>query len=235
MGRHRGAGFGAALLAGCLATAAAAADSLVVADARGGSLTPGQTIDAGQSLKLEAGQRVTLIATNGATIKLSGPFEGVPDPGGQRNVTVADALAKLATQSAQSTATLGAVRAPEGGEAPDPWLVDVSASGHRCIAKGAEVVLWRPPAAAEDTMALSPSDHAWEGKAKWPGGADRLRLPADFQAQDDAAYIVAVGGKTSTITFHLLPPAIASDPMRAAWMIDKGCAGQAKLLVSRLK
>ena len=235
MARHRSAGVAAALIAGLMATAAVAADSLVVADARGGSLKPGQTIDAGQPIKLEAGQRITLIATNGATIKLSGPFEGVPDPGGQRNVTVTDALAKLASQNAQSTATLGAVRAPEGGEAPDPWLVDVSAGGHRCVAPGAGVVLWRPPASADDTLALSPSDHAWEGKAKWPGGTDRLRLPADFQAQDDAAYIVAVGAKSATITFHLLPPAIDSDPMRAAWMIDKGCAGQAKLLVSRLK
>jgi len=235
MGRQRWAWIGAALLAGGLAAAPAVADSLVVADARGGSLKPGQTIDAGQSIKLEAGQRVTLIAANGATIKLTGPFEGVPDPGGQRNVTVADALTKLATQSAQSTATLGAVRDAEGPAAPDPWLVDVSASGHRCVAAGAGVVLWRPPAKADETIVLSPSDHAWEGKANWPGGAERLQLPASFQAQDDQAYIVAVGGKSSTLTFHLLPPAIDSDPMRAAWLIDKGCAGQAKLLVSRLK
>ena len=35
--------------------------------------------------------------------------------------------------------------------------------------------------------------------------------------------------------FHVMPTALDSDAMRAAWMIEKGCAGQAQLLVSRLK
>ncbi len=84
-------------------------------------------------------------------------------------------------------------------------------------------------------MQLSPSDHAWQGEAKWPSGADQLTLPANFQAQDDQAYIVVIGSARSTVTFHVIPPAIDGDAMRAAWMMEKGCAGQAQLLVSRLK
>jgi hypothetical protein len=230
--RHRRTALVATLV---LLAASARAESLVVADARGGALKPGQAIDAAQPVKLEAGQRVTLIAANGAIIRLSGPFEGVPDPTGQRNITVADALAKLASQSVQSTATLGTVRAPEGGAAPEPWLVDVSASGHRCVQPGVGVVLWHPPPAAEQVMQLSPSDHAWQGEAKWPGGADRLALPASFQAQDDTAYIVTLGNGRSTVTFHVMPATVEGDAMRAAWMIEKGCAAQARLLISRLK
>ena len=79
------------------------------------------------------------------------------------------------------------------------------------------------------------SDHAWQGEAKWPSGADQLTLPTNFQALDDQAYIVVIGSARSTVTFHVIPPAIDGDAMRAAWMVEKGCAGQAQLLVSRLK
>ncbi len=228
-------GLGAALVAALVPTGAARADSLIVADARGGGLKPGQTIDAAQPIKLEPGQRVTLIASNGATIKLSGPFEGVPDPTGTRSGGVAAALLQLASQNTQSTATLGSVRAPSGSGAPEPWLVDVSAGGHRCVAEPSNVVLWRPPAATDRTLQLSPVDHAWQGSASWPAGADQLRLPASFQAEDDAAYVFALDGAAATITFHVVPPAASSDAMRAAWMLEKGCTTQARLIVSRLK
>jgi hypothetical protein len=212
------------------------ADSLVVADARGGTLKPGDAIDAARPIKLEAGQRLTLIAPNGAMIKLSGPFEGVPDPSGERSGSVADSLLKLASQTSQSSATLGTVRAAETVvPLPEPWLVDVSASGHRCVQEGTSVVFWRPAATVEQILQLSPTDHAWQGQAKWPAGQDRLGMPPSFQAQDEQAYVVAIEAATATVTLHVIPPAIDTDAMRAAWMLDRGCTGQARVLISRLK
>src|SRR4051794_30075418 len=109
-----------------VASTAARADMLVVVDARGGALQPGQSIDAQTPITLQAGQRVTLIASNGATIKLSGPFEGVPDPQGQRAGGVVDSLRKLASQPVQGTSTLGTVRAATSEQPTQPWLIDVS-------------------------------------------------------------------------------------------------------------
>jgi hypothetical protein len=231
----------AALLAGLLALsvplvpAPAYADELVVADARGVALTPGQSIDAGQPLKLAAGQRVTLIAANGATIKLSGPFEGVPDPNNQRGASVAESLVRLASQTTTGTSSLGTVRDAEGAPPTDPWVVDVSANGNRCVAQGGSVVLWRPAAAAEQTMEIQPTDRAWQAQAKWPASTDKLAMPANFPAQDGQGYLVAVNGVSRTITLHLMPAALATDKMRAAWMFEKGCTTQAKLLVGSLK
>jgi hypothetical protein len=214
--------------------APARADGLVVAEARGAGLQPGQTIDAGQTIKLTAGQRLTLIAGNGAVIKLIGPFEGVPDPDGQRTGSVADSLLKLTSQTTQSTSTLGAVRAPDAAP-PEPWLVAVASSGHRCVEAGRPVVLWRPAVPAEQPLEISPVDRAWEATATWPAGVDRLTLPAQFPAQDDAAYAIAVGNTTSTVTLHLMPPAFDRDAMRVAWMMDKGCTTQAKVLAGAVK
>lgn len=238
MPRHLPTVLPVALLAGLLALAplAAHADSLVVADARGVALQPGQSVDAATPIKLAQGQRVTLIASNGATIKLSGPFEGVPDPNNTRGASVADSLLRLASQSGQGTSTLGTVR-NAGVDAPaDPWLVDVSGSGHRCLPQGGPVVFWRPPATAELTMEIAPSDRAWNAQAKWPANTDRLAMPPNFPAQDEQGYVIAVGtAATATITLHLMPPTIATDAMKAAWMVEKNCIGQARVLVGSLK
>lgn len=219
-------------------TAAAAvparADTLVVADAHGSTLQPGQTIDAAQPLKLQAGQRVTLIAGNGAVLKLVGPFDGVPDPEGQRQGSVADALLKLTSQTVQGTSTLGAVRAPESAP-PEAWLIAVDGSGHRCVQEAGPIVFWRPATDADRAVEISPADHAWQAQATWPAGTDKLAMPPNFPAQDDQAYVIGVGGMTSTVTFHLIPPAIASDAMRVAWMMEKGCVAQARVLVGSLK
>ncbi|MEJ0070129.1 MAG: hypothetical protein WDO24_17005 [Pseudomonadota bacterium] len=236
MTRHRrSAGLvGALAILIGLGSAPARADALVVAEARGAALQAGQTIDAGQAIKLLAGQRLTLIAANGAIIKLTGPFDGVPDPDGQRTGSVADALLKLTSQTTQSSSTLGAVRAPETAP-PEPWLVAIASSGHRCVEDGRPVVLWRPAAAAEQQLAISRS--ITPGKPARPGrpGADRLTLPPNFPAQDDQGYVMAIGSMTSTVTLHLMPAAFDRDVMRVAWLMDKGCTAQARLLAASVK
>jgi hypothetical protein len=235
MTHHRNAALvaGAALLAAAFVLPARA-DGLVVAEARGGTLHPGETIDAGRPIKLEPGQRVTLIAGNGAVIKLTGPFEGVPDPEGQRLGSVADSLLKLTSQTVQGTSTLGAVRAGETVP-PEPWLVSVAGSGQRCVQEGKPLVLWHAPVAEEQPVEISPADHAWQASTSWPAGTDKLAMPADFPAQDGQAYVFTIGGTTATVTLHIIPPALSSDAMRAAWMIEKGCGTQARVLVAGLK
>ncbi len=217
-----------------VAATPARAETLVVADERGTTLQPGQTIDTAQPLKLEAGQRVTLIAGNGAVIKLTGPFDGVPDSEGQSTGSVADSLLKLASQTKQGTSTLGTVRAPESAP-PEPWLVAVGSSGHRCLQEGRPVVFWRPPADDEQTVEISSADRAWQAQTKWPAGIDKLVMPSSFPAQDNQAYVIGVGSTTNTVTLHIIPRVVASDAMRVAWMLEKRCATQARVLVDSLK
>ncbi len=218
-----------------LAPAPASADMLVVVDARGGALQPGQTIDAQTPIVLQAGQRVTLIAANGATIKLSGPFEGVPDPQSQRAGGVVESLRKLASQPTQGTSTLGTVRAATGELPTQPWLIDVRSGGDRCVQQDAPVVFWRPAPKTDQTIEISPSDRAWQAQAPWPAGLDQLAMPPNFPAADAQTYIIAGPGTSAAITLHLIPPALDADAMRAAWMVEMGCAGQAWLLARTLR
>src|ERR1700676_1270199 len=115
-----------------LATPAARAGDLVVIEARGLPLQAGQVIDDTKPLVLKEGQRVTLIAANGNTLKLRGPYDQAPGSGeGGSGAGLSDALQALIVQKQSRTSDVGVVRA--GGEAaklPEPWLLDVRRPGN---------------------------------------------------------------------------------------------------------
>src|SRR5260221_12635609 len=67
-----------AFLGGVLLASTAWAGELVVVDAVGADLKPGATVDGAKPLRLNAGARITLVASTGAVIKLRGPSEQVP-------------------------------------------------------------------------------------------------------------------------------------------------------------
>src|SRR6476620_8280837 len=77
---------------------AAQAVELVVLEARGVNLRPGQTVDSTKPLPLRQGQHVTLISPAGVTLKLVGPYEKAPESDQARGANVASALSLLVTQ-----------------------------------------------------------------------------------------------------------------------------------------
>src|SRR5258707_12636853 len=78
--------------------AAAMAADLVVLEARGTSLRPGQIVNSTQPLALKQGQHVTLISPTGVTLKLDGPYDKAPGTDQGRGTPVANALSMLVTQ-----------------------------------------------------------------------------------------------------------------------------------------
>ena len=56
----------------------ASAEDMVVVAARGIGLHPGERVDSAKPLVLGEGQHVTLIAVNGVTLKLDGPYDKPP-------------------------------------------------------------------------------------------------------------------------------------------------------------
>ena len=121
--------------------AAAAADELVVVEARGIALRPGEMVDAAKPLLLKEGQHVTFIAVNGATFKLDGPYDKPPtaDLGGGGNT--AEALRALVTQQQARIAEAGASRSGAVRvRLPEPWLMDVSRAALRMGAREVHLV-----------------------------------------------------------------------------------------------
>ena len=220
-----------------LATYAARAGDLVVIEARGLPLQAGQVIDDTKPLVLKEGQRVTLIAANGNTLKLRGPYDQAPGAGeGGAGAGLSDALQALIVQKQSRTSDVGVVRA--GGEAaklPEPWLLDVSRPGNLCIRDGDEIVFWRPAASATANLSISPLDKSWKIVTTWPGGADRLVIPTTLPIQGHTTYLIELDEIKSAITLNNIPAAVGSNAMRAAFMIEKGCQAQAEALLALLR
>ena len=224
----------AILLSMLLATGAMAKVDMVVVDARGVKLSPGQVIDGSVGLTLTDGQQVSLMLGDGRMIKLRGPSDKPPAPSDSgATVDVKLALQALVTQQNQRERS-GVIRGA-GSQAipPEAFLVDVSSSGLRCLPANSPIVLWRPVADADLPLQVTPSDRSWKAQADWAAGQDRLALPPNIPLPKRSTYVVKLGAKEVTLTLIALPASLTNDAMRAGFMMEAGCDAQAKALFQK--
>lgn len=214
-----------------LAAPLAGANELVVLDAKGVDLAPGAKLDGTAKLTLAAGARLTLVAADGRTIKLKGPYDDSPAPGQAEQANMGDALKNLMSQRGSGTAQLGVVRAGgEGADLPEPWVVDVARSGPRCLPANVAPVLWGPRFGEATELKIEPADRSWRAKGSWPINQDRLALPPGIPISDGTTYQVDVGGNPAAIVVFRIPAALADPVAQAAWMLEKGCEDQVRAL-----
>ena len=213
-----------------LAASAAWAADLVVLEARGVNLRPGQTIDSTRPLVLKQGQHVTLISPTGATLKLDGPYQKAPDADQGRATTVSGALALLVTQRQARIGEVGTTRGTAPNVLPQPWLLDASHSGNGCLLENRTPVFWRPDAKAAARLTVTPIDRSWKAVATWPAGQNRLAITTDVPMQGGETYVIVFNDEEFAISMTLLPATLTNDDMRAAWMAEKGCEAQAEAL-----
>jgi hypothetical protein len=90
------------------------------------------------------------------------------------------------------------------------------------VASGADVV-------------IMPTDRSWKAETKWPSGTAMLQLTDDLGVHGNASYFVALNGNESAITINTVPSSVTAVPMRAAWMLQKGCDRQAEALLRASK
>ena len=222
-----------ALSVAVLVTAASArANELVVLEAKGVDLAPGAKVDGTAKLTLAAGARLTLVAADGRTIRLRGPYEEAPAPATQvAQANMGDALRNLMNQRGAGTAQLGVVRAAgEGVDLPEPWVVDVARSGARCLPADVAAVLWGPSFGETTEIKIEPADRSWRARGNWPAGQDRLALPGTIPISDGTSYQIELGGNPAAIVVFRIPAALADPVAQAAWMLERGCEDQARAL-----
>jgi hypothetical protein len=222
----------AALIMGTASAALAA--ELVVVEVRGGvSLKQGDTVNDTAPIKLEDGQMVTLVAEDGSILTLRGPYDQSPT-GGKGGVDVASALGALTTGKAQNVA--GVVRSANTDvHLPAPWLVDVSHPGVACVRQGEQPVLWRQSDAGGGVLTMMPSDRSWRAQTEWPTGSPTLQTPNTFPVKDGRTYLVDFGAKPVAVTLTQIPPKVTNPKMQAAWMLEKGCVAQAEALLKTVR
>lgn len=209
----------------------AQAMDMIVLEARGINLRPGQTVDSTKPLPLKQGQHITLISPTGATLKLDGPYEKAPESDRAKGINAASAYSLLVTQRQARVAEVGTTRGLAPNTLPDPWLLDASRSGTVCQRDGAAAVLWRPDAAKEALLTIAPVDRSWKTEAHWPAGADRILVPPPAAIRGGATYLVTLNGAQSAMKVESVPATLANNSVRAAWLVGKECEAQAQALL----
>lgn len=210
--------------------------NLVVLDARGGGLKTGMRIDGSAKLVLKEGERVTLISPEGTSVTLKGPFDGLPmgKPAAASNPRQALG-ALVATREARATA-VGVIRA--GGEAvslPEPWLIDVTRPGPRCLMEGERPVWWRPKSSQAESFTVFPVDRSWRAEFNWQAGQDRQAVPALSRFEGTSVFFIRQGEQEFAISLMTIPKGLDNDLMLASWLLEKGCLQQADALLAGLR
>jgi len=220
----------ACVLAFPFVVTAAQAAQFIVVEARGINLKVGALIDPTKPLVLTQGQHLTLISDSGKTIKLDGPYQKAPVA--EQGIQLAAAFGGLATEKNARLGEIGTTRgAAPTVHLPNAWLLDATHSGTVCLQEGHDPVLWRPTTDGTLPVVIMPADRSWKIQTQWASGADRLSVRGDLGMHGEATYFVAINGVETAMTIDTVPSALANDSMRAAWMIQKGCAPQAEALL----
>jgi hypothetical protein len=209
------------------------AGELVVIEATGTALKPGQTIDDSARLVLKEGEQVSLVGEDGNVRKLRGPYDRAPGSASEDGVEVSKALAALVSGQRSE---YGVIRSKvDNVDLPTPWVVDVTHSGKVCMRAGERLVFWRPDSARDVTLTIMPVDRSWRATTDWAKGTAQLEAPSNFPLKERRTYLFTIGGRTSALTLLAVPDALANDRMRAAWMLEMNCIAQTKALLSAMR
>lgn len=225
----------AAVLALLAATSSATrAGELVVIASTDTEIGLGAVLDGATAIQLAEGNSVTLVSSDGRTLKLEGPYSGQPDPAPDAGGSaLLDALSDIVKPAEQDVSTAGIMRsslyAPK-----EPWVIDSGRAGPHCVLPGHPAVLWRPIAIGETTASLR-TDGGQAG-VTWQDGSYTVPWPAGLPLADGATYRLefTVTGKTRHLRIHQMPGGLNSYVSRAVWMHEKGCTAQAKVLLGTL-
>ncbi|MDF2233109.1 hypothetical protein P2H44_11150 [Albimonas sp. CAU 1670] len=92
-----------------LAAQPAAASDFVILESNVSSIVPGSVIPASQSVSLSGGQKLVMIAADGSTRSVNGPYSGAL---GKAGSDAPGALERLTAERNDSSHVVGAIRAP---------------------------------------------------------------------------------------------------------------------------
>ena len=213
------------------------AETLIVMEARGVNLKAGAQIDGDQVLTLKEGERLTLIRSDGTVLTLRGPFSKTPAPPTAVASDPKQALAALVNTRAARTSSVGVIRAGEEVmPLPEPWLVDLSRSGMRCMIEDQTVTFWRPDASQETRFTLVPSDRSYKADFIWPRGAARLPASKLEFKNEFNFFTIQQADQEFALQLMKIPKAIAEGNrvILIAWLLEKGCTQQADALLRQL-
>ena len=211
--------FGAAAIA--LAVSSASVATVLVVRASGPSAKiypPGKALPDSAQLKLQPGDSVMLLNTNGAkTLRGPGTFAVATTGGG--------------AATANRRSRMSAMRSSDIPLNPSPWNLDITQSGKLCVANPAQLTLWRPQ--KEDPIKLTIRGGGSEQTLDWAAGKDTIAWPSSLPVSSGAEYQLSQpgNGDTARVTFVTLDNAPTDAVRTAQSLIANGCENQLDVLV----
>jgi len=232
--RYTLAGLAGGLL--MLVQAPASAAKLMVLEARGGGLKTGMSIDSETPITLKEGERVTVIGPDGKSTVIKGPFSGEPLPKGGVAADPKQALAALVATRDARTSSVGVIRAgTDAVKIPEPWLIDITRPGPRCLLEGDLPVWWRPESASADSFTVFPVDRSWRADFSWEAGQGAQQVPPLSRFEGPNVFVIRQGEAEYAISLNVIPRGIDNSMVLSSWMLEKGCIQQADSLLNELK
>ena len=206
----------------------------VVIAAEQSTLQPGTLVPGDKPLKLAEGAQLVLLAEDGKTLKLTGPYSGVPNgrsKGGGENSNL-NAIANLLQGHQQATSTLGVMRGGSLREMPTTNLVSVDNPGERCLT-GDPVVLWRGNTFKAESVTLADSRGERIVDFTWPAGEARWSVPGHY-FQDGKSYLLQRPGQSIQLHIHKTVAPLDNPAVLVGWMAKSGCKAQALSVLAKL-
>jgi len=236
MGKH-GLGKTLMALAGLIllgGPSLATAGQWVVIAAEQTSLQPGALLDGDKLLKLAEGEQLTLLAEDGKTLKLAGPYSGAPGNGSAAGIPTDNliAIASLLQGHQQSASMLGVMRGNDLRLPLTADLINVDSSGERCLS-GDPVVLWRGNAVNAEQITLTDAQGGQIASLTWPVGKAELPAPGRY-FEDGKSYLLQRAGKPVSLRVHKAATLPGNPAALAAWMAKNGCKAQALTVLGGL-
>ena len=203
-----------------LAFSSASVATVLVVRAAGPSskvYPPGKALPETAKIKLESGDSVMLLNTNGArTLRGPGTFAVA---GGDLSAT------------ANRRARFSAMRSGDVPLNPSPWNLDITQSGKLCVANTGKLTLWRPQ--KDDAIKLTIRGGGAEQTIDWEAGKDTIEWPSALPVTSGAEYQLSQpdSGDSARVTFVTLASAPADTIGAAQSLIANGCDNQLDVLV----
>lgn len=206
----------------------------VVITAEQTSVQPGALLDGGKPLKLAEGAKLTLLAEDGKTLTLTGPYSGAPGDGTPAGAPTGNltAIASLLQGHQQSTSTLGVMRSGNSRVPATADLISVDSSGERCLSHD-PVILWRSNTTQTEQIALVDAKGVSLASFAWPAGEAQLPVPARY-FEDGKSYLVQRSDKPISLQVHKAATMPNNPAALAAWMATNGCKAQALIVLGGL-
>jgi hypothetical protein len=212
------------------------ATKFVVVDARGAGLKPGMMINGESVIDLKEGERVTAIAPDGRSVSLRGLYHGPVMRAGTALQNPQAALAALISTRSDRAKSVGAIRAgASAAPLPDPWLVDISRPGPRCVREGERPIWWRPDARNAQPFKVFPIDRSWRADFVWTAGADHMEAPPLSKPDGVETFLIEVEGQENAISLQVIPRDVTDPMVLSSWMIERACVQQADAFLRRIE